>query len=728
MRASRGRVTTLDAQRLPAPTSDVSLVDALFRPRSIALVGASADPAKHSALPQKHLMQHGYAGRLFPINPRRTEIFGVPAYPSIGEVPQRVDHAYVMLPTDAVQQAVEECVAAQVRCVTIMSNGYAEAGDAGRARQDRLLATIRGSETRLLGPNALGVVDLHAKVALSGNEVLSLPELRAGSLGLISQSGSMLGAILSRGQARGLGFSKLASVGNESDISIAELIEIMADDPETSVILLFLETIRQPERLRSAALRAHRAGKPVLAYRLGRSSIGQQLAVSHTGAMVGSGRAVEVFLHDVGIAELRNFEALLDAPLLFRGRHPTSDGGRDVSRHGLGVMTTTGGGGALVVDNLGSMGIPIQAPTAGMRSALAAEGIAVDDAPLVDLTLAGTNPRTYGAVLRAFMASDAIHAMVCVVGSSSQFRPERAVAPIVDACAGDGMRKPLAVFLTPDAQRSRDLLLQAGIPVFSQPEACADAFRALLAWRAPAERPAPTGVQQDPSALGRFAAGTTLNSADSQALFGAIGIAQADEWLLDPDPAAWDDATLERLSYPCALKVVSTDIPHKTEAGGVALGVADAASLRDRAVRMAATVEAYAPGARIEGFQVQPMTRGLAEVLVGLTRDPAVGPVVSVGMGGVLAELYHDVSIRPAPVSLRQANEMLDEVKGLAQLRGYRNLPLGDLGALADAVVKVSNLARLEHPAIAEAEINPLMVLPVGNGVRAIDGLVVLRR
>lgn len=706
-------------------TAPLPLVDVLFRPRSIALVGASADPDKHAALPQKHLTLHGFNGRLYPINPRRDEVFGLRAYPSVTAVGEPVEHAYVMLPTEHVQRAVEDCVAAGVGCVTVMSNGYAETGVEGRERQRVLRETIRGSGTRLLGPNALGVVDLHAKVALSGNEVLSLPELRAGTVGLISQSGSMLGAILSRGQARGLGFSKLVSVGNETDISTAELIEVLADDPLTSVILLFLETIRDPERLRSAVWRAHRAGKPVLAYRLGRSSIGQQLAVSHTGAIAGSGRAVEAFLNDIGIVDLRTFEALLDAPPLFAGRRASARDLPPSTGRGLAVMTTTGGGGALVVDNLGALEVTVRSPSAAVRGSLRSEGITIDDAPLVDLTLAGTNARTYGAVMRAFLADPDTSALVCVVGSSSQFRPERAVAPIVDACAkAAGVRKPVAVFLTPNAERSRALLAGAGIPVFSQPETCADALRALLAWRTPVD-PAARSAGTTTIALPRdIDGGGTLDAVRSQALFETLGITQVDERFVDADPAAWSDDTLRGVPFPCVLKLVSAEVPHKTELGAVALGVADARTLCEHAHAMRERVLARLPHATIDGFQIQAMVTALAEVLVGFTRDPNVGPVISVGLGGVLAELYQDVAVRPAPIDALEARAMLGEVRALAPLAGYRNLPRGDLDALADAVARVSSLAA--EPRILEAEINPLLVLPVGQGVRAVDGLFVI--
>ena len=689
-----------------------ALANALFRPKTIALVGASADADKHSALPHKHLVQHGYTGTIYPINPRRDTVLELKAYPKVSAVPEPVDHAYVMLPTEHVLSAVQDCIAANVACVTIMSNGFSEAGPAGIERQQLLMDLLRGTKTRVLGPNALGVVDLHAHVALSGNEVLSLSELPAGDVGLISQSGSMLGAILSRGAALGVGYSKLVSVGNEADISVAELIEMMAEDPETKIIQLFIETIRYPEALRRAAMKAHEAGKPILAYRLGRSAIGQHLAVSHTGALTGNGKATSAFLRDIGIVELSNFEALLDAPALFR--HGRGGGSR------IGVMSTTGGGGALIVDNLGERDINVVAPSAQIQANLAGKGIEITDAPLVDLTLTGTNPATYGAVLSEFIESPDIDAVVAVVGSSSQFRPDRAVAPILAARS----QKPVAVFLTPNAERSRQLLRQAGVAVFSQPEACADSLRAWARWHAPRRYTGPLSI--DIAMLNGAQPGQTLSSFKSQQVLSALGIAQVPEWELQADPSTWSAAALEHIKFPCVLKISSASIPHKTEVGGVKVGVLDANELRKEAFAMLERVDELLPNVPIEGFQVQELVCGLAEVLVGYSHDPAVGPIVSVGMGGVLAELYQDVSIRPAPVSSQDAKEMLTEVKAFAQLSGYRNLPLGDLDALADAVAKMSLLAHCSNVRVIEAEINPLAVLPKGQGVRALDGLVVL--
>jgi len=322
-------------------------------------------------------------------------------------------------------------------------------------------------------------------------------------------------------------------------------------------------------------------------------------------------------------------------------------------------------------------------------------------------------------VLEEFLQSSEIDAVVAVVGSSSQFRPERAVAPILSVQSS----KPVAVFLTPNAERSRQLLREAGVAVFSQPEACTDALSAWARWQVPRVHQT-AGAK--PVLPGDHQAGQTLSSADSQRAFAALGIPQAQEWTLPPTPATWDAASLDNVAFPCVLKISSADVPHKTEMGGVQLDIANAHELRSAAEAMLRRVCEAVPRARIDGFQVQEMVKGLAEVLVGYSYDPAVGPIVSVGLGGVLAELYQDVSIRPAPVSIDVARQMLSEVKAFAQLSGYRNLPLGDIDALAHAVARVSELARCTQPRVAEAEINPLAVLPAGRGVRALDGLVMI--
>src|SRR5258707_11394531 len=276
----------------------VNLAQALFAPRAIALLGASGDAAKHTARPLRFLRKHGYAGRIVPINASRSEVQGERAWPSLAEAPGEIDHAFVMTAGESVELALEECGARGIPVVTILSGGFSDAGIEGAARQTRLVARARALGVRLLGPNSMGVIDIPGRVPLTVNAVLEIDALPIGTTSVVSQSGTMLGSVLSRGAPRGLGFSKLISVGNEADLSVGELVELLADDHATQVILLFLEAVRDSARLAAAARKAHAAGKPVVAYKLGRSRLGEALAYSHTGALAGVDAVMDAFFRD----------------------------------------------------------------------------------------------------------------------------------------------------------------------------------------------------------------------------------------------------------------------------------------------------------------------------------------------------------------------------------------------------------------------------------------------
>lgn len=689
--------------------SDATLARALLAPRSVALVGASADPKKNTARPQRYLRKHGYSGRIMPINNSAAECLGERAYRSLDEAPDGIEHALVMVPGKFVLGVIEQCVRKRIPMASIYSDGFAETGEEGRRLQERLVEVARAGGVRLTGPNCMGIINTHMPCALSINAVLDIEQLNRGAVGLVSQSGSVMGALLSRGQARGVGFSKLVSVGNECDLSVGEILDLLVDDPDTQVILLFLETIRKPELLAAAARRAHAAGKPIVAYKLGRSDVARELAASHTGAMTGSDDSANAFFRRHGIIRVDTLEAMIEAPQLLRGAKPPR--GRRIA-----VLSTTGGGAAMVVDNLGRLGLDVVAPTDRIIANLAAKNITIRKAPLTDLTMAGTRKEIYSAVLGELLASDHCDAVLAVVGSSSQFHPQLAVEPIVEAMPAP---KPMAAFLVPDASRSLELLHDAGVAAFRTPESCADAMTAYFAWRGP--QPAVTAADVRPAqALLAAATGKQLNEHAACGVFAALGVPVAATRVIQQPGEAVD------LAFPVVAKILSPDILHKTEAGGVAIGLGSAAQLREAAEQIVRRVKAARPQARIEGILVQEMKRGRAEVILGYQRDPQVGPVVVLGVGGTLAEIYRDVCVRLAPVSVAEAGEMIDAVKGLAAIRGYRGQPKGDLAALAAAVAAFSQLACIEGRTVAEAEINPLIVGEEGAGVAAVDGLIVL--
>ncbi|RPJ45772.1 MAG: CoA-binding protein [Betaproteobacteria bacterium] len=684
------------------------LYQAVFDPRSIALIGASGDERKNTSRPQRYLRRHGYTGNIIPVNPGRDEIFGDKAYPDVTAIPGEVDHAFVMVPAKAVPVALEQCVAKKIPVVTVYSDGFAETGAEGRARQQKLNDIIRGSSTRLVGPNCIGLMSTQTHLALSVNAVLEKLDITPGGLAIVSQSGSMMGGLMSRGLGRGVGFSKLISVGNEADLGVGELAGLLVDDPHTDAILLFMETIRDAPHLADAARRAYDARKPVIVYKLGRSEVGQDLAASHTGAMAGTDEAVDAFFKAHGMLRVDTLETLFELPALVKGRKPDQ-------QHRVAAMTTTGGGAACVVDRIGTYGVDVVGPSAAVIAALAQKNISISKSRITDLTLAGAKKEIYGGVLNALLASDHCDLVLAVAGSSAQFQPQIAVEPLVEADRGT---KALAVFLAPHAEASLKLLAGAGVAGFRTPESCADAIRAWREWTPPATIPAPDAKRTAAAgALLNAAPGKQLNERQACAVFGALGVPQAQTAVMA------DAATKVDIGYPVVAKILSPDIAHKTDAGGVVLNIGDAVALQQAAQDILARVRTKHPQAQLNGILVQRMERGLAEVIVGYKRDPQVGPLVVIGVGGVLAEIYHDFAMRLAPVTPEAAMQMIEEVKGLAVIRGYRGMPRGDCAALAQAVAAFSQLAAFDD--IAEAEINPLIVRKAAEGVVAVDGLIV---
>ena len=350
-----------------------------------------------------------------------------------------------------------------------------------------------------------------------------------------------------------------------------------------------------------------------------------------------------------------------------------------------------------------------------MVAALAQKNMSISKSRITDLTLAGAKKEIYGGVLNALLASDHCDLVLAVAGSSAQFQPQIAVEPLVEADRGD---KALAVFLAPHAEASLKLLASAGVAGFRTPESCADSIRAWREWTAPADIPAPDTKRTAAAAqLLQAATGKQLNEQQACAVFGALGVTQAQTGVMADANAKVD------IGYPVVAKILSPDIAHKTDAGGVVLNIADAAALKQAAQDILTRVKANHPDAKLNGILVQRMERGLAEVIVGYKRDPQVGPLVVIGVGGIFAEVYKDIAMRLAPVTSETAMQMIDEVKGLAVIRGYRGLPRGDCAALAQAVAAFSQLAAFDD--IAEAEINPLMVKAESEGVVAVDGLIV---
>jgi acyl-CoA synthetase (NDP forming) len=693
---------------VPPHISRPSLRDALFSPRSVALIGASDDPAKTASRPLRFLRKAGFAGTVYPINVKRDTVLGERAWPAVAALPQVPDHVFILTPAEGAVAAAEECGRFGVPVATILADGFGEAGEAGAAREAQLRAIATRTGLRIVGPNSLGVVHVRGGVMLTANAAFAEPDLPLGRTFVASHSGSMIGALVSRGKARGIGFCGLVSVGNETDLSIGELCAATLDDPEVGAYLLFLETLRNANRLREFALGAAARGKPVLAYKLGRSQPAAELAVTHTGALACEDDVADAFLKDCGIARVETLDAALEGIALLT-RMPVNPVARRRPR--VGVVTTTAGGAAMVVDQLGIRGIAVEPPSAETLGRLTQSGIDVAPSRIVDLTLAGTNYRIVKGALDVLLTAPEFDLLVAVPGSSARFEPELAVRPLIDCAAA---RTPLAAFVVPDAPGALAQLTAAGIPNFRTPESCADAIAAAFARRSP--KPLPARALAFP-----FGPGRLLDEMEAYEVLGRIGVAHA--------PAAVVSAETENepsmsFPYPVAVKVLSPHIAHKTEAGGVMLGVTDSRALRRAIAQIRGNVARHIPGTKVQRVLVQQMAKGLVEVLVGYRVDPQAGPIVMLAAGGVLAEIARDRALRLAPVNRETAHDMIGEVKALRVLGGYRGSPPGDRNALASAIVALSQLAVMDDPIVAEAEINPLLVLEEGAGVVAVDALV----
>ena len=694
------------------------LLKALVDPAGVALVGASNDETKLTARPMRFLLANQFAGNIYPVNPSRETVLGHTAYPTVAAIPQHVDHAYLLVPTNAVEDALRDCANSGVKVVSILADGFAEAGEEGLARQARISSIAREAGIFLIGPNSMGVVNTHNGFICTTNAAFGASTIAKGGTAVLSQSGSIIGTLLSRGAQRGTSFSRFISLGNEAVAGAGAMGLALLDDPAVTSFALFLETIRDPEELAEFGRRAAQAGKPVVAYTLGRSDEGKALAVSHTGAMVGSQVAVSSFLAANGIRRVDLLDSFLDAPEALARTRISQKRPRHVT-----VVSTTGGGGAMVIDQLSLRGVEIAGCSKGSRKVLSEQKIPLGSGKLVDVTLAGARYDTMKTVVSTLIQDPDMGLLVVATGSSAQFNPELAVKPVIDAIAEapEGSAPVVAVPL-PHAPDSLRMLREGGVTAFASIEAAAEVLSMVM-------KPPHIGQHGENAALlaevtalldSAVAAGQeTLDENTSAAIMRALGISFPQHVLLAPGD---NIEKASHLRFPLVAKVVSPDLPHKSEAGAVALNIEDSAQLEKAVQAICSSAEAYRPSYRDEGVLVQEMRQGLGEALVGVTRDPLVGAILTVGMGGVLAEVYGDVEVHPAPLGLETAREMIAGIRGFAPLRGYRGARPGDLEDLARLA---STLPRLmQDPRVLEAEINPVIIGPEGQGAVAVDALI----
>ncbi len=684
-------------------------------PRSVAVVGASSDVSKTAGKPVHFLQKHGFAGRIFPVNPRADVIDGLKCYASVADLPEAPDVGIVLLGPSRAHVAVRELAQAGAKAAIVLASGYSETGPEGARRQAELLDAA--GDMRILGPNTIGLVNLSEKIILSASGALAMESFPVGSIGIVSQSGGILGSLLSRAAGRGIGLSKLISTSNEADLDLADFVDYLADDPATNVLALYIEAIRNPEKFRIAAAKAANAGKQIVAYKIGRSEAGARAAVSHTGAMAGSDAMYDAFFDACGIVRAHTFDDLLDVPLAIAA-------GRKLSGNRIAVITSTGGAATLVSDSLGEHGLETPEPdeeTAHALRALQPGDGAVFDRNPIDVTLAGLQPDILGGVVRALLDSPTYDGLVIIVGSSGVAAPDlmaNAIAPCLATTP-----KPVIAYVSPHAPQASAQLTARNVPAYVSPESCGAVLAALL--QVSQARSVAHGGDVPGVAIPAGLPSGVLDEAQSKALFSTFGIACTRECIVRSGAEA--RAAAVALGGKVALKMLSASITHKSDVGGVALGL-DEHSVPTALEDMRARV-AKATGAEPDAFLVQEMAGPGIELILGLKSD-ALGKAILLGAGGTSAELFGDTKLcfMPAKGGLSRAQALMlaGSLKIWPLLNGYRGRQKADVGALADAIVAFSMMAATLGDSLVEAEINPLFVLQEGMGVRAADGIAVI--
>lgn len=706
----------MSAYQTPAPGAGM---DAFFLPRGIAVIGASADATKIGGRPVHLLRRHGYAGAIYPINPKGGEIQGLPAYARLADTPQAPELALIAVPASHAVQAVEDCAARGVRAVVVLSSGFAEAGAEGAAWQAAMRATALRHGMRLLGPNCLGTVGVAERAIGSFSVALEDYYPQPGAIGIVSQSGNIGSYTLQLLVQRGVGISRMVTTGNEAEVDLADGIAALARDPATRVILCCMETCRDGARLTQALAIAREHQTPVVVLKIGATEQGQAAAASHTGALAASDAVIDAVLRRHGALRVRSHEDLVEIGQALSQLLPDSL----PRKPAVTLVAASGGFGIMMADAMSNAGLalPALAPATRERIHKVLPGASTNN-PVDASAQISSRPDILFEVLSALQEDpgEATTVLFLSLGLYSSRLRDIYLQALAQLRATYPQR-PLIII----SRGPADAVVQIqalGIPVFSSIDAAARGIEALVrqAELLAAEAPA-AAVARSPAA--RLPEAAFRNEyAAKQVLIDAGFEVPLERSVKDADAAV---QAADALGYPVVLKILSEDIPHKTEAGGVALNLADAAAVRAASARIFASVAAHAPDARIEGLLVAPMLRGGTELIAGISRDPVFGPVVMVGMGGIYAEVLRDVAVQPAPVSQGQALAMIRSLRLFPLLDGARGQARADIDAAARAVARLSEFACTHRDQVGEIDLNPILVRPAGQGIAILDALMV---
>jgi acetyl coenzyme A synthetase (ADP forming)-like protein len=699
------------------------MLDELFAPASVAVVGASNRENSVAGALFRNLLRAGYRGTAYPVNPKWKSVSGVRCYPGVEDLPEAPELGVIIVPAPQVAAAARALGRKGAKCLVVISSGFKEVGGDGVALEAQVVEVARKYHLPLIGPNCFGVLNTDPSVGLNATFSDSLPP--RGNIAFVSQSGALCAGILRYGIAERIGFSRFVSVGNRAGVDENDLLWSLGRDPATKVILQYVESLANGRRFLEAA-REVTEEKPVLVIKSGRSAVGERAARSHTGSLASSAQdqLFDALFQQSGVLRAETIGDLFRTAKIFSS-------GLRLDGPRLAVLTNSGGPGIVAADAAARNGLELPVPPPMLQEqlrALLSPSASVGNP--VDMT-ADAGPVQYREALRRLLEAPEINGALVIATPTGTMSGAAAAGAILEAKASSPKAIVACLFGLTDLTSEVAELEEKGVPTFTFPEEAVAGLGSLAQYHAwwtrprtevrtfPVSRPAVHRALADARRLGT----SVLPEYAARGLLEAYGIPFAASKRVQTLPAARTAAA--SVGYPVALKVASPDISHKTDVGGVALGIPDEASLVRAWETMQRSLAVRAPGARIEGFEVEEMIGSGKEVIVGIQRDPSFGPIVVFGMGGIYVEVLKDVTFRLAPLRPLSARHMVQSVRAHPLLEGVRGEPPSDLTALYEAIERISQLA-VEVPEVMELDVNPLIVRPAGHGVRAVDARVVL--
>jgi acyl-CoA synthetase (NDP forming) len=696
------------------PDAKPHSLDSFFRPRSVAVIGASSTPTKIGGVPVAYFKRLGFKGPIYPVNPQQSEIQELKAYPTVSAIGQPVDLAVVAVPAAGVLNAMTDAAKAGIKAVVLFSSGFAEVGEEGARMQAKLTELSKQSGMRILGPNCLGVMSGASGVYATFSPVANTGVAPLGSVGLVSQSGAFGGFAYSLARDRGVGLSHWITTGNESDVQLADCLDWLVDDADTKVVLAYMEGCRDGARLIAALKKARKAGKPIVIVKVGRTELGAAAAASHTAALAGADAIYDAVFRQYGVYRAGTIEEAFDVA------YAVSVAGLPRG-NSIGMLTVSGGAGVLMADAAAGSSLDARPlPEDAQKKILARVSFASARNP-VDITGQVTSDPELQPLAYELMLKDGNYDSLVAFQAAAGLSPANGPTLVQLAC---DMRakypdRVIAVtsLFTPELHKKLD----AGrVLAFADPSRAVRAVAALARFaenQGNNETPAKGAAVTLPSGA--------LSEVAAMALLSAAGLPMVPHKLAKTaDEAA---AAAEALGYPVVAKIVSPDILHKTEIEGVALNLRDKAAVTDAFAKLMAKAATARPKAKLDGVMIAPMISGGVECILGVQRDPVFGPVVMFGLGGILVEALRDVSFRLAPFGLAEAHRMIDEIKARAVLDGWRGRPAADIDALARALVALSQFAAAAGDKLDSIDLNPFVVLPKGRGAVALDAVLTTR-